>query len=118
MNSDAIGRINKLFNTCKFKIKEAPVASVISVPRVKCAGFQHRCPSPAPAAGVLLQEYKQRSVLIPRQKGQQADLPKHILGYYKFILIKMTFNLVYSKNPDEEITLKVIPLIKIRVTHF
>ena len=98
MNSDAIGRINKLFNTCKFKIKEAPVASVISVPRVKCAGFQHRCPSPAPAAGVLLQEYKQRSVLIPRQKGQQADLPKHILGYYKFISYKVFRWLRTMKN--------------------
>lgn len=110
MNSDDIGRINKLFNTYKFKIKEAPTGSVISLLWVKYAGFQHCCPSPAPAAGVLLQEYKPRSVRIPSQKGQQADLPIHILGYYIFIPYKvfrwlrtMKKNVGFFFNTIEEI---------------
>ena len=71
MNSGNIGRINKLFNTYKFKIKDAPVGSVISSPRQKCAGFQYQCPSPAPSASGLLQEYKRRSVLTQVKMGSR-----------------------------------------------
>lgn len=51
MNSGDVGRINKLLNTHKFKIKDAPDGNVISSSRKKHVDLQHPSSSPSPVAG-------------------------------------------------------------------
>lgn len=86
MNSDDIGRINKLFNTCKFKIKEAPVGKCHLCTEV--GSVQAFSVAPSCIQGFFCKNTAKVSAH-PKAKGAaRADLPKHILGYYKFIAYK------------------------------